>query len=70
MYHENEEWCKIWREIDLAVLNWHEEFDEIWHKHSKISKMCTFLGCFWTKHINVWAKKKYRGVMFDGTEEW
>ena len=23
-----------------------------------------------TKVYNVWAKKKYRGVMFDGTEDW
>ena len=25
--HDNEEWYKIWREIDLSVQNWHEEFD-------------------------------------------
>ena len=26
--HDNEEWCKTWRGIDLSVQNWHEEFDE------------------------------------------
>ena len=25
--HDNEEWCKIWRGIDLSVQIWHEEFD-------------------------------------------
>ena len=25
--HDNEEWCKNWRHIDLPVQNWHEEFD-------------------------------------------
>ena len=26
--HDSEEWCKIWRGIDLSIQNWHEEFDE------------------------------------------
>ena len=29
-----------------------------------------FNGLLLTKLYNVWAKKKYRGVMFDGTEDW
>ena len=33
---DNEEWSRIWREIDLSVQNWYEEFDEFWLKHSKI----------------------------------
>ena len=28
MRHDNEEWSKMWRGIDLSVQNWHEEFDE------------------------------------------
>ena len=28
MCHDNEEWCKIWRGIDLSFQNWHEEFDK------------------------------------------
>ena len=35
LYHDNEEWCKIWREIDLSVQNWHEEFDD---PHKKINR--------------------------------
>ena len=30
MCHDIEEWCKIWKGIDLSVQNWHEEFDEFW----------------------------------------
>ena len=67
---DNEKWCKIWRGMDLSVQNWHEEFDEFWPEHSKISKMCTLMGCFWPKYIMFELKKKYRGVMFDGTEDW
>ena len=67
--HENEEWCKNWRRIDFSVQNWHEQFDKFWFKHSKISKICTLMGCLWPKYI-MFDLKKYRGVMFDGTEYW
>ena len=53
MCHDNEEWCKIWTGIDWSVQNWHEEFDEFWPGHLKISKICTLLGCFWPKQIFV-----------------
>ena len=69
MCHDNEEWCKNWRGIDLSVQNWNEEFDEFWSQHSKISKICTLMGPFWSKCI-MFELKKYRGVIFDGTEEW
>ena len=36
MSHDNEEWYKIWRGIDLLFQNWHEEFDEFWPRHLKI----------------------------------
>ena len=26
MFHETEEWCKIWRKTDLYFPEWHEEF--------------------------------------------
>ena len=26
MWYDNEEWYKIWKEIDLSVQKWHEEF--------------------------------------------
>ena len=38
MYHENEEWCENWGGMDLSVQSGHEEVDEFWPKHSKISK--------------------------------
>ena len=69
MCHGNEEWCEIWRGIDLLVQNWFEEFDEFWPEHSKISKVCPLMGCFWPKYIML-ELKKYRRVMFDGTEYW
>ena len=50
MCHDNEEWSKNWRGIDLSVQNWHEEFDEFWPEHLKIIKICTLIGYFRPKH--------------------
>ena len=70
MCHENEEWCKIGRgRIDLPFQNWHEEFDEFWPEHLKVSKTCTLMSSFWFKYI-VFELKKNRGVMLDDTEDW
>ena len=57
MWHDNKEWCKNWRGIDLSVQNGHEEFDEFWPEHSKISKICFLMGFFWTKYIMFELKK-------------
>ena len=57
MCHNNEEWCKIWRGIEFSVQNWHEELDEFWPKHLKISKTWTLMDCFWPKHIIFELKK-------------
>ena len=67
MCYDNEEWCKICEGIDLLVQNWHEECNKFLPEHSKISKICTLMGCFWPKHIML-EIRKYRGFMFDGTE--
>ena len=63
------EWCKISRGTDLPVENWHVEFNEFWPKHSKISKICPLMDCFWPKYI-IFELTKYKGVTFDGTENW
>ena len=57
MCHENEEWCKNRRGIDLPVQNWHEGFDEFWPEHSKFLKMCTLVICFWPKYIMLELKR-------------
>ena len=67
MCHENEEWCKIWRGIDLSFQNW-QEFDEFWPEHLKVSKNFILMCSFWAKYI-LFELKKYRGVIFHETEE-
>ena len=70
MYYDNEKWCKIWIGIDLSVQNWHGGFDE-WHwrvlenlKHLHLN------GLLLSNVYKVWAKKKYREGMFDGSKYW
>ena len=69
MCHDNKEWCKIWRGIDLSFQNWHGKFDEFWPKHLKVSKIFTLMCSFWAKFI-LFELKRYRGVIFHDTEEW
>ena len=69
MFHDNEEWYKNRRRIDLSAQNWHQKFDKFWPEHSKISKMCNLMGCFWPKYV-MFELKKYRGITFYDTEYW
>ena len=69
MCYDNEEWCKIWNRIDLRFQNWHEEFNKFWPEHSEISKLYTLMGWFWPKYI-MFQLKRYRGIMFDCTQDW
>ena len=41
MYHDNEDWGKIWRGIDLLFQNWHHN----------LMKICTLMGSFWPKYL-------------------
>ena len=38
IFHDIEEWCKIWRKTDLLPGKWHEEFCKFLPEHSKVSK--------------------------------
>ena len=69
IFFDTGEWCKISRRIDLSVPNWHEEFNEFWRDHSKISKICPLVCCLWPRYI-IFEHTKYRWVKFDGTENW
>ena len=67
MNHDNEEWYKIWRGIDLSFQNL-----TIWRistRALKSLKNLHFNGLLLNKVYNVWAKKVQRS-MFHDTEEW
>ena len=68
IFHDTEEWYKICRGIDLLFQNRHEEFDKFWPEHLIVSKIFTLMGSFWANYI-LFELKKYREVIFHGTEE-
>ena len=68
IFHETEKGYKIWRGINLSFQNWRKEFDRFWPEHSKVPKIFTLIVSFWAKYI-LFELKKYRGVIFDETEE-
>ena len=55
--HGSEEWYKIWKGTDLSVHSRHEEFDEFWPEHLKISEICSLMDCFWPKYKMFELKK-------------
>ena len=63
MCNDTKEWWKIWRGIDLSFQNWHEEFNQFWTEHSKISKICTLMGYFWPKYTMFELKKVQRNYL-------
>ena len=69
MGNDTKELWKVLRGIDLLFKNWHKEFDEFLLENLKVSKTYTLMGCFWPKYI-MFELRKYRVVMFDGTQDW
>ena len=63
MCHDNEEWCKIWRRIDLSFQNWHEEFKRILIRALESLKNFHFNGFLLSKVYIVWAKKVQRSYL-------
>ena len=49
MFDSSEDWCKIWRKIDLRLPKWHEEFGNFSPKHLKNLKIETLMGSFYSK---------------------
>ena len=66
--HDPKYWCKIWRKTELLFQK-RQQFGKIWTEHSKISKVCTFIGSYCAKYL-MFNLKRYRGVIFEDTEEW
>ena len=64
--HDNIEWCKIGRRCQLKT-NMRTLALTLAHKNLK---NLHFIELLLNKVNNIWAKKKFKGVMFDGTESW
>ena len=51
IFHDTEEWCKIWRKSDLGFEKWYEKFGKLSPEHLKVSKLGleTLTGSFCLK---------------------
>ena len=64
-----------WRMMQTLKRNWlgvsklTPQFDKFWPEHLNVSKICFLMGSFWPKYI-MFELKKYRRVIFDGTDDW
>ena len=54
MFHDTEEWCKVWRKTDSWFQKRHEKFAEFLPKHSKVQKF-HFDALFLSRAYEVWA---------------
>ena len=43
MFHDTEDWCKIWRKTELLFEKWYEEFGKFLPEHLKVSKLGRFI---------------------------
>ena len=49
IFHDREEWRKIWRKTNFWFGKWHEEFGKFSPEHSKVSE----LGLWWDPFIQI-----------------
>ena len=59
VFHDTEEWYKVWRKTDLWFGKWHEEFRTFSPERSKVSK----LGLWWDTFIQ---SRKCMSLKFTG----
>ena len=43
IFHDTEEWCKIWKKINFWFKKWHEEYGKFWPEHLSSSRS----GLWW-----------------------
>ena len=62
----NEKLRKIWRGTDLSFQGWHEEFDEFFPEHLKVSKIFILMDSFWANYklYIAWTKKSTEELSF------
>ena len=56
-----------WR-TDLLLQKWQEKIGEFSPKHPKFSKVCTFIDSCCAEYLMFYLKK-YRGIIFQDTED-
>ena len=69
IFHDAEQWCKIWINPDLVVSKMAWGIGWTFIRVLKSLKNCPLMGSFCPKHI-MFQVKIFRGIMCHDTEEW
>ena len=67
IFHDTEQWCKIWKTLTLWFQKWHEELGELSLEHPKVWKLYID-GLFLSKAYTVSARNFQRRIMCHDTE--
>ena len=68
MFHDNEEWSKVWRKTDSCFQNDMKTLVNF-HPNTQKSKNFTLMGYFCSKDMR-FQLKKYKELIFHDTEQW
>ena len=63
IFHDTEEWCKIWRKTDLWFGKWHEVYGKFSPEHLEVSNIFPLMGSFCAKCILLELKKVQRSYL-------
>ena len=69
IFHDTEQWCKIWINLDLAVSKMAWGIGWTFITALKSLKNCTLMGSFCPKHI-MFVLENFRGIMCHDTKGW
>ena len=69
IFHDIEEWCKIWRKTVLLHGKWHEEFCKFSWEHLRVSKLEFWYKMLFSKVEIVWALILQWSYMCHANEE-
>ena len=68
IFHDTEQWCKIWINPDLVVSKMAWGIGWTFIRALKSLKNCTLMGSFCPKHM--FQSENFRGIMCHDTEWW
>ena len=68
IFHDTEQWCKIWINPDLVVSKMAWGIGWTFIRALKSLKNCTLMGSFFPKHI--FQLEDFRGILCHDTEGW
>ena len=68
MFHDTQDWYKVWKKTDWCFEIWHKKFGKFSPEHLKVSKLGPWAS--FCQKLKMYELENYKGVMCLGSEEW